>query len=147
MMIDLAPLRALVADGLLTCRSHQSAPLLIWNYTAKAAYNRIWNEHTMMCRGLITTTEGLIVARPFPKFFNVEEWTGALAKEIPAEPFEVYEKLDGSLGIVFNYDGRWMISTRGSFESDQAIEGAAILAEIDTSRLDTSCTYLTEIIY
>jgi hypothetical protein len=42
-----------------------------------------------------------VIAKPFPKFFNYEEHT---ADEIPNELFDVYEKMDGSLGICFYYE-------------------------------------------
>ena len=32
-----------------------------------------------------------------------------------------------SLGILFNYNDEWLISTRGSFESEQAIHAMEIL--------------------
>ena len=57
----------------------------------------------MLARALITDHSGNIVARFFPKFFKMgeredEELTG---------DFIVQEKLDGSLGVIFNYDGKW----------------------------------------
>jgi RNA ligase len=45
----------------------------------------------------------------------------------PTENFEVYEKMDGSLGIVFWYRGQWVVATRGSFTSDQANKAREIL--------------------
>ena len=56
----------------------------------------------------------------FNKFFNMEEHQ---PEEIPNETFEVFEKLDGSLGILFWYQGQWILATKGSFTSDQAIRG------------------------
>ena len=60
----------------------------------------------------------------------------------------VYEKYDGSLGIVF-YDGvKWRVATRGSFGSDAAIWGQRWFDEnIDTDLLEVGTTYLFEIIY
>jgi hypothetical protein len=43
-----------------------------------------------MCRGLVTDSNGIIMARPFPKFFNIEE-----EKHASTADFEVFEKLDG----------------------------------------------------
>jgi RNA ligase len=64
---------------------------------------------------LVTDNEGNVVARPFKKFFNIEE-----GKHTPTEEFEVFEKMDGSLGIVFKYNGEVIYATRGSFSSDQS---------------------------
>ena len=55
--------------------------------------------------------------------------------------------MDGSLGIVFYYDNKWNMGTRGSFNSDQATKGLEILNRYDTSLLDVNYTYLFEIIY
>jgi RNA ligase len=50
---------------------------------------------------LVLDNEGNVIAKPFPKFFNYEEHT---VEEIPNELFDVYEKMDGSLGICFYYE-------------------------------------------
>jgi RNA ligase len=98
-----------------------------------------------MCRGLITDTDGNIVARPYKKFFNYQE-----NKHIATDFFKVFDKADGSLGIVFYYAGEWRIATRGSFHSDQAIKGKELLSKYEVfgmQPLDTDYTYLFEIIY
>jgi RNA ligase len=98
-----------------------------------------------MCRGLVTNSKGEIVARPFKKFFNYEEHK---QEDIPNENYVVYEKMDGSLGILFNYEGEWILATRGSFTSPQAIKGKEILdKKYDVSSLRKDNTYLFEIIY
>jgi RNA ligase len=94
---------------------HRTLPLSIWNYTPEVQYGQLWDEITLQCRGLVTDNEGNVVARPFKKFFNIEE-----GKHTPTEEFEVFEKMDGSLGIVFKYNGEVIYATRGSFSSDQS---------------------------
>lgn len=145
MKIDLDLFEKYVTDKLITKQQHPDAPLYIFNYTPVCQFGRSWDDVTLMCRGLITDLDGNIMARPFKKFFNVEEHQG----EIPQEPFTVLEKLDGSLGILYYIDGEPYLATRGSFTSDQAIEGTKILRERygDLSDLDKTCTYLFEIIY
>jgi RNA ligase len=61
----------------------------------------LWDDITLNCRGLVLDNEGNVIAKPFSKFFNYEEHT---ADEIPNELFDVYEKMDGSLGILFYYE-------------------------------------------
>jgi RNA ligase len=88
-----------------------------------------------------------IVARPFKKFFNLEELP---ADEIPDEPFEAYEKIDGSLGILYWLANKPYIATRGSFISEQAIRATKNLNEQYThtfDKLDRNATFLFEIIY
>ena len=139
---ELAELPDMLAGGFISVRKHPSQPLVIYNYTARAQYDNVWNAATLACRGLITDLDGNIVARPFTKFFNLEQLT-----ELPDEPFEVFEKMDGSLGIVYWVDGAPCIATRGSFESEQAQEANRMLATHDTSKLNPRNTYLFEIIY
>ena len=129
-------------DGLLYKQVHPSLPLTIWNYTEKVQYENLWDEVTLMCRGLVTDDTGDIVATPFKKFFNIEE-----GKFEPTEKFEVYEKMDGSLGIVFWYRGQWVVATRGSFTSDQSIKAREILKKYNTDIMFRNLTFCFEIIY
>ena len=129
-------------EGLLYKQVHPTLPLTIWNYSEKVQYESLWDDVTSQCRGLVTDDKGDIVATPFKKFFNIEE-----GKHTPTSEFDVYSKMDGSLGILFNYDGEWVMATRGSFTSDQAIKGMEMLSKYDYSRLNKGYTYLFEIIY
>lgn len=131
-------------DGFLHKQTHPSLDITIWNYTPKVQYGRLWDEITKQCRGLVTNSNGDIVARPFQKFFNYEELS---IEDIPNEYFNVYEKMDGSLGILFNYNDNWVFSSRGSFTSDQAIKGAQLLSKYNYKSLEKNNTYLFEIIY
>jgi len=65
---------------------------------------------------------------------------------IPAEPFVVTEKIDGSLGILYYLDGEPCIATRGNFVSEQGIEGTAMIREHELERLE-GVTPLFEIVY
>ena len=177
------------ANGLLHKQHHPRLDLTIWNYSPKVQYERLWDDVTIQCRGLVTNSKGDIVARPFKKFFNYEEHK---PEDIPNEDYVVYEKMDGSLGILFYYEeeltderryniwfnnnyetgmerffdpknlpdfdnsyyeptpktkGEWILATRGSFTSPQAIKGKEILNRHDISSLRKDNTYLFEIIY
>lgn len=132
------------ADGWVSLNYHPTLPLVIVKYTRACAYAQHWDEITTQCRGLVFDTEtGEIVARPFKKFFNIEE----LNWKVPNEPFELYEKVDGSLGIVFWYKDQWILTTQGSFTSDEGEVGRKLLKTFDLSCLDKSVTYLFEIIF
>ena len=144
----------LIADMInkryISVRKHSKFDLYIYNYTQKASSDRIWNESTEICRGLICDGKGNTVARPFVKFYNYEE-LNSLGIKVPDLLFEVYEKLDGSLGILyFGDDGNPYIATRGSFDSAQAKHATNVLhtkyANV-LDKLDKSKTYLFEIIY
>ena len=98
-MLDI--LEKYYTDGLLHKQTHPTKDLTIWNYSPKVQYERLWDDITLQCRGLVTNSKGDIVARLFKKFFNYEEYK---PEEIPNENYVVYEKMDGSLGILFYYE-------------------------------------------
>lgn len=143
MKVDLDSFKKLALDKYINIKQHPTKDLLILNYTPKCQYESNWTEETLMCRGLITDLEGNIKARPFKKFFNL----GERGDDMPIGDFEVYSKLDGSLGILYWTEDEPHIATRGSFESEQASKGTSLLRKCDTSKLDKSKTYLFEIIY
>lgn len=143
--INLDVLNKYYEDGLLDMQTHATLPLIIWNYTRRVQYESLWDNITTMCRGLVTDVDGVIIAKPFPKFKNYEEHT---PEDIPNESFDVYSKMDGSLGIVFYYNSEWMVATKGSFTSSQAVKAKQILYEkYDLNELVKSNTYLFEIIF
>jgi len=129
--------------GQLFKQDHRTLPLSIWNYTPEVQYGQLWDEVTLLCRGLVTDKEGNVVSYPFKKFFNIEE-----NKHTPTENFEVYEKMDGSLGILFFYEGQWVVATRGSFTSTQAIKAREMLdTKYNLESIPKGYTTLFEIIY
>ena len=144
MKYDLEVLSDYINRGLVIKQNHPTLPLSIYNYSRECQYNKEWDDITLNCRGLVLDNEGNVVAKPFPKFFNYEEHK---PEDIPNENFEVYEKMDGSLGIFFYYGGEWHMATRGSFTSEQAIKGKEMLDKYNRVQLMENYTYLVEIIY
>ena len=107
-----------------------------------------------MCRGLITNLDGRVLARPFSKFFNLNESEESKIENLPAIESEIYEKLDGSFLIQYysNYDkddNKVYVATRGSFKSDQAKWGTEWLQNKGYRRADfkEGYTYMYEAIY
>ena len=140
----------LIEDGFITKRFNEKGNLFILNYGQKAQFDSVWNIYTMNSRGHIFDSETLeLVTRPFSKFFNYEELRDRpLGITIPELPFDVFDKEDGSLGILYIDEGEYKISTRGSMESDQAKEGTKILKEkYPDVQFFPKVTYLFEIIY
>jgi len=148
-MMDIKRLYQYAKDGVISFHKHDTEDLIIWNYKQKCQYDFLWDDYTSMCRGLITDLEGKIIARPFPKFFNLGEHQGDDCRLPPInwdQPYRVTEKLDGSLGIVYPTKDGHAVATRGSFVSDQAIKGTEMLKKLDIV-FDPKLTYLFEIIY
>jgi len=118
--------------------------LLLWCYTPRCVYDSLWSESAIIARGLIVDpARKRVLATPFPKFFNL----GEQGDDFPERPFEVFEKLDGSLIILFHDGDRWRTATKGAFDSSQAAWAAEHLSRLDLSALDKGTTYLTEAIY
>jgi RNA ligase len=116
----------------------------LYIYTTRCVYENGWDDFSLLARGLILhPATRRIVATPFPKFFNAGEHNGT----IPASPFEVFEKVDGSLGILHYFNGAWRASTKGAFDSSQARWIETRLAERDLSALVPGTTYLVEAVY
>jgi len=144
-VFDIDILNDYIEKGLVVKNDHPTLPLSIYNYSRTTQYEGKWDNITKSCRGLILDREGNVVAKSFDKFFNLEEHN---PEEIPNEEFEVYEKLDGSLGILFWYQGKWILASKGSFISDQAIKGKNILnSKYNVEPIPKGYTTLVEIIY
>ena len=124
-MFDLDELDYEVKAGNVRVQRHPDLPLRIFNYTEAAAYASHWTPVTLACRGLILDDHGAIVARPFPKFFNLEELVRA-GHSVPLDSnWTATEKMDGSLGIVTPLRGRanrsdsWQLCFGASHRSTQ----------------------------
>lgn len=146
-LFDLDFLDRQIKEGFVRQQIHPTENLAILNYTPKAQYSREWNGVTRQCRGLIfNTTYGSVVARPFPKFFNIGELSD---DEIPQSPFRVFEKLDGSLGVLYPKRYSFGVATRGSFTSPQALWATHWMRNnvLHSWNPVLTWTYLFEIIY
>ena len=123
--LDISKLESLIKDGYVSRKYHNSYPLAILNYTPKAQYDEsfVWDKEVIWSRGLVYCTDTLeIVALPFPKFWNLNDTRHpeTLEVNLPNETPLFLEKLDGSLGVLFAWDGLNHVATRGSFHSEQA---------------------------
>jgi RNA ligase len=137
-----------IENGYVRVNPHPDAPLVILGYTEKAQFDRMWNDVTLNCRGLIIDHDGFVVARPWKKFFNFGERPLLFDTDAPVE---VTDKKDGSLGILYRnpVTGDYAIATRGSFTSEQAIHATKLFndkySHIVKPLKDT--TFLFEIVY
>jgi RNA ligase len=146
-LFDTALLDTMIQEGYVRVQRHPTSPLLIHNYTEKAQFAEIWNAVTLACRGLITSPDGTVIARPFPKFFNHGQ-PGAPEVDLDA-PVRVTDKADGSLGVIYpDGTGGHAVATRGSFASDQARHATAVLRDRYGRWVPPAgLTVLVEIIY
>ncbi|MFE6272173.1 RNA ligase [Streptomyces goshikiensis] len=139
-----------ITAGHVVRTEHPDLPLALFSYTRACQYSSAWTAVTTRCRGLIVDERtGAVVAWPFEKFFNTAEHNlgRPYAPPLPDEPFRVYDKVDGSLGIVFFFGGRWHAATRGAFSSREAQWAQRWLDAGDTTGLRPGTTYLAEIVF
>jgi tRNA splicing ligase len=96
---------------------HPNLPLVILNYDqieSKPKNHPIVRE----CRGLVlNSTDWSVAARSFPRFFNWGEVAEEM-KDFDFSDFLVQSKEDGSLCLIYNFNGEWLANTRGSFATD-----------------------------
>lgn len=152
-----------ISNKLINVQYHPTLPLRIFKYSREAQYNckfnlddykdfkesdlREWDEVLLTCRGLIVDEDYNVIAKGFNKFFNYEELPKQELESRQHMKPTIYEKVDGSLGILFYYADSWHITTMGGFYSDSGKIGQKILKE-KYSHLHLNCeyTYLVEII-
>ena len=149
-ILNTQDLAHMVQEGYIRRQVHPTLPYQILNYAEKAQFEGAWNNETMTCRGLITTFDGDVLARPFRKFFNLGQSESPNTPDIPwHEEYRVYDKADGSLGILYPTDDGYAIATRGSFDSEQARHATRVWNEryAGTFTIPTEWTMLFEIVY
>ena len=132
-----------VKDGYINKIEDEDSDLVIYDYARSCMVDAHWSEACCMARGLVVDSTR-IVATPYMKFFNY----GERGKGVPKSSFSIFDKADGSMGIIYFYDEEWRINTRGSFKSDQSLWAKEWFDKhVDTSNLKEGETYLCEIIY
>ena len=115
----LEELRKRVDLGLVVAR--KNGRLTIFDYTNHCMFERAWDEFTTQARGLVLDEHGQVVARPWSKFFNLNERPETRLEALPAETPELSEKMDGSMIVVFHDDveKKWHATTRGCWDNAQ----------------------------
>lgn len=164
-IVDQSLLNQMIQDKYIRVGTHpRFNDLRIYNYTQNAQFDQKWNDATNICRGLITRIvngDELVWARPFKKFHNINTYgiPETMFENLPTDEVPVIsDKLDGSMGVVYEYDGLYYVATRGSFSSDQAIWATKWLQKHIQTLKDTtllgflfdktsSMTLVTEILY
>jgi RNA ligase len=134
--------------GLLRGDRSDDGTLAIYTYTDACVYTNAWDETTRNSRGhVFNLITGECVAWPFPKFFNLGENRATLPACFDWDgPYEIYEKMDGWLGVLYRHEGIFKVASRGSFHSSGAQWATAFLQEFDLTCLPEDATLCFEII-
>lgn len=128
-LLDPIQLEKDIADGMIKRSHHSELPIEILCYTHLTQFKQYWTAETMVCRGLIIDEEGYVIARGPGKFFNYGQ-PGAPKFSLDDLCY-VTDKLDGSLGVYWRYNGHDGIATKGSFNSPQALKATELLDSSD----------------
>ena len=149
--LNFKELDKLTEEGYLRKVISKCEKLCLYNYTDKTTFEKKWNKYTLNSRGTVyEISSGKIIAKAFPKFFNFSELPVSKLKnylKLASNKYQIFDKADGSLGIIYNYEGKWRVNTRGSFISDQALKATEMLQKYDLSKIPKDITLLVEIVY
>ncbi|HMY53542.1 MAG TPA: T4 RnlA family RNA ligase [Candidatus Obscuribacter sp.] len=136
---------------------HPELPLIGLNYTP-VAHNTLhkfpsgWTPVLRLCRGIVFSRRASLVALPFEKFFNYGEHAETSDLQVLAQPFTATLKQDGHLAIIFQFQGKLLGTTRGSFLSASSLIANRMLSErsahwLQPGVLDPDLTLLCELIH
>lgn len=150
-MLKKAPLEKIIDKYTLRACYHPTDDRVILNYTKDSPkLSPIVKE----CRGLVLNKQtGDLVARAFSRFFNVGEVRQHF-KKFNWSAFECQQKHDGSLILLYYWNGEWAINTRGSFGDGKVNESEKtwhdlfymVIPKKDLEFFDKRYTYIFELV-
>jgi len=121
-------IQQMITKKYIQVRAHPQFPedLFIYNYNGRTQIDGVWNEATMLCRGLILDKDRNIVARPFPKFFNLDECVdvnGALheKKQEKRQQKQANKKQETSTLPKFGKDVSWILCDDGKLSYHMSV--------------------------
>jgi RNA ligase len=135
-----------VKEGYINCV--KQGGLSLYNYTDECVFQNNWNFHTKSARGLVLDQDGKVIAKPFDKFWNLNERPETVLHALPQEIPELSEKYDGSMMVVFENPetGHWQSVTRGCWDNMQTQFTNKWLANGNSARLEPGHTHIFELI-
>lgn len=150
---DLGTLKGLVDECKLNVQTSSDkdyAGLSIYKYDRSVHRDGSWDNILLQLRGTVLDSSGNVVGRPFNKFFNTFELEDGYVDNLyKNHSYTIYEKMDGSMGSLFYWGGKWLVASSGSFSSEQAewFRNKIKNYKHNMHILDESCTYVFELIY
>ncbi|WP_427007174.1 T4 RnlA family RNA ligase [Pseudarthrobacter sp. H2] len=140
-----------VKAGLVRSQTNDAGTLTIYVYNEFTQFERLWNNVTRQCRGLVVDNNSRCVIKCLPKFFNSDEPEALLERPRDIDPttLVVQDKLDGSLIQVANDPEHGLVVTsKGSFNSDQAKWAKQIISEQEMAQyFELGLTYIFELLH
>jgi hypothetical protein len=92
----------------------------------------IVNKYVEEARGIILDKNDnwKIISYGFNRFFNYYEEHKAEINWLPEQPPKIYEKMDGSLMVLYFYDGNWQVSSSGVPDASAPINSKYTFASL-----------------
>ena len=147
--IDREKLKEFVLNNprLVTRKESKRYPdLYVLKYKYTVFFNNLWDQNEMLrhCRGLVVDADFNVVQLPFKKIYNYQE-NGAGVDWHPRTFVGVSRKVNGFMASLSVYNGKLLIGTTGSLDSDFVGYAETYLKDIDPSTLCPETTYMFEI--
>jgi len=91
--------------------------LFVLKYKKKVFYDNLWNDYIAECRGTIVDKDFNLVTYPFTKIYNygIEKEAPVLSDDTQVTAFR---KINGFMVAMTVYNGKLLVSTTGSTDSD-----------------------------
>lgn len=109
--------KELVKKGLVKCKQDRATGLFVYKYAKRVFYDKLWNEDPLLldARGMVLDAEGNKVIWPFTKVFNYGENGTTCHRD---HMVEAVEKVNGFMAAARYVNGKVLVSTTGSLDSD-----------------------------
>lgn len=134
---------------LVTAKESKNYPgLFVLKYTKRVFFDALWNESPFLleCRGQVVDADFNSVIRPFTKIFNYQE-NGAGSTWNENTYVLVTKKVNGFMAAVTNHNGKIIISTTGSLDSDFVGYANDYLKDITPEMCKPFHSYMFEIVH
>ena len=91
--------------------------IFVLKYRKKVFYDNLWNEYLEHCRGSVIDKDFNLISYPFKKIYNygIEKSAPVLT---PDTKVTAYRKVNGFMVACTFYNGKLLVSTTGSTNSD-----------------------------
>lgn len=100
--------------------------LFVLKYRKKVFFEGLWDDFLEEARGLVVDKDFNVIIRPFKKIYNygIEKEAPVLSDETK---IRAYRKINGFMLAVSTHDGKAIVSTTGSLDSDFVTYGEEML--------------------
>lgn len=140
---DIQKLKKLVQSGWVTRIKHPRFPIYICNYSSDKKFKNIFHKWNKMCKSLIVDENYNILKNPSFYLNNKNK----LERTNEEGLYEVWENIDGYLGIVYSWAGKHYIATRRGFKGKLVTKANEILnKKYANVRFNKDYTYIVKVV-